>query len=210
MESVDISSYNEGADAQYVEIELGLDREADANGVKPKIKIAGENVRADAIEISAADKTLTLTLHVDKIREGNLTLKLSDKDGSQTLDALIPSGVELRQVAKDDTSVTVEVTHVYDIRGIAWVRFTDGGAPVGGSLLNGADERDGAIAVHGHEFLQDDEYDIAANLAETLTSHFGDRYVFEADGKKVTAKKTGGTNADLIIAIYSYAELSEG
>jgi hypothetical protein len=220
LESVQLSSYNEGtSETQYVVMALAFDKQIKADGFAPKIRIANENVKNEDIVTEAKGAVLTITIHVGKSREGNITLKLGDEEKktlpkitdesgvyaakAQTIEALAPSGVTLETSHAESGSVTVEVTHGFNIRGIAWVLFTDNGKPVQASLLNGADERDGAVAVHGHEFLQDDAYDIAANLAETLTSHFGDRYVFTAEGKTVTARSLTNAAAQLEIKIYN-------
>jgi hypothetical protein len=204
LESVHLSSYNEGtSETQYVVMELAFDKQIKAYKSPPKIRIANENVKSENVAMETNGTALKITIHVDKIREGNITLKLGDGKKAQTIEALAPSGVTLETTREENGSVTVEVTHGFNIRGIAWVLFTDEGLPVQDSLLNGADERDGAIAVHGHEFLQDDEYDIAANLAQTLASHFGDRYEFAADGKTVTARSQTNAGAKLGIGIYN-------
>ena len=127
----------------------------------------------------------------------------------QRIEGVLPSGVTLAETARSPGSVTVEVTHAFDIRCIAWILFTDGGAAVGGSLLAGADEKDGAIALHGHEFLKDDGYAVAARLAGTLEKHFGDRYSFTAEGKAVTAVSLIDPDAELAIEVYEYARIEE-
>ncbi|MDR0875044.1 MAG: hypothetical protein LBN12_02410 [Clostridiales Family XIII bacterium] len=204
LESVHLSSYNEGTnETQYVVIELAFDKQIEADESLPKIRIANENVKNENVAMATNGAAQKITIRVDKIREGNITLKLGEGKNVQTIEALAPNGVALETIREEDGSVTAEVTHRFNIRGIAWVIFTDDGLPVPDSLLNGADERDGAIAVHGHEFLQDDEYDIAANIAQTLTSHFGDRYEFAADGKTVTARSLTNGGAKLGIGIYN-------
>ena len=207
IQSAELFSYSEGSvSSQYLVIDLTLDEPA-TGGEKPRIKIAGQNVKDSEIESEAEGGRLTLTIRVEQVRDGDLTLSLSDKDGAQTLEALVPSGFEFAQVGKDEKSVSVEVTHTFDIRSIAWIVLTDGGEPVGDSLMKGADLRDGAIALHGHEFLSDDEYDVAANLADAITGHFGDRYTATLDGKIVKIGRADGTDADIEIEIYSYVRV---
>jgi hypothetical protein len=224
LETAALETYNEGTDeTQYIRVTLGFDREISvAKGYAPSIQIAGDAVENSRIASEAAGADLIVTVGADKVRNGDLTLTLAgrppdelakgvrDASGQyaakndKTVEALTPSGVVLAPAG--DGAVSVE--HRFNIRGIAWALFTDGGEVVGDSLLAGADTLDGAVALHGHAFLTDDEYDVAANLAETLTSHFGDRYTFTADGKTVTARRGeagGGTSSGLSISLYTYA-----
>jgi hypothetical protein len=223
---VDFSSFNEGSnETQYIVMTGAFDREIRADGFEPKIRIANETVKSKNITVTAEGSDLILTVAVDRIKDGDITVRFGDTDNgelpaitdasgeyaakAQTIETLAPSGLALETVDAGPGSVTVEVTHVFDIRCIAWIRFADGGETVGGSLLNGADERDGAVALHGHEFLTDDRYDVAANLAEALESHFGDRYEFTADGTAVTATSTSSADAELSISVYSYVRMGE-
>jgi hypothetical protein len=205
-------------------VTIAYDRDiAVKEGYVPKIRLADENVKKEEVTVSANGAELVIRVHIEKIRDGDIRITLGDLEkGSvpeitdvsgeyaakaQTVSAIIPSGVTLAQTAQGDGGVTAEVTHVFDIRGIAWILFTDGGAAVSGSLLNGADELDGAVAMHGHEFLSENEFDLAADLCDVLTNHFGDRYTFSVDGTSVTAVKNGDPGAVLAIEVYTYAEI---
>jgi hypothetical protein len=224
--SADFSSFNEGSnETQYIVMTLAFDKEIKADSFEPKIRIANETLKSKNITVTAEGSNLVLKVLVDKIKDGDITVKLGDPDKgtlpaitdasgkyaamAQTIEALAPSGLALETVNDDSRSVTVRVTHIFDIRCIAWILFEDGGETVGASLLNGADELGGAVALHGHEFLTDDLYDVAANLAETLTNHFGDRYEFMVDGMAVTATSKSSVDAELSISIYNYVRIGE-
>ena len=217
--SVSLESYNEGSEGtQYVKVTLTFDREVAVKaGYAPEIVIAGAKVKKDDMKVSGSEKGIVALIHIDKVRNGDMVISLApegdtavsgltDKTGTyaavnKTVYALVPSGVALHRTGVG----AVEVTHAFVIRGIAWVVLTDGDEAVGGSLLAGADILDGAVALHGHEFLTDDEYDVAAKLAETLTNHFGDRYGFSVEGKTVVARSLSNPNADVAITLYEYA-----
>jgi hypothetical protein len=229
LQTARIQTGNEGSeDSQYVRITLGFDREIlVTDGYAPQLRIAGEAVDPADMTVAVTGDGLTeleVTVRVDKVQGGSLTLTLGkpgeDETGDivaadtgtqryaagndKTVEALLPTGVALAPAGEG----VIEVTHAFNVRGIAWIVFTDGGETVEGSLLAGADTLDGAIALHGHAFLQDDEYDIAAALAETLTNHFGDRYTFTANGKTVEIRPLTGTATatakDLRLSVYEY------
>jgi hypothetical protein len=209
-----IETYNEGSeDTLFAKVTLAFDKTLKMKeGYTPKIRIANNNIQPEHIDTLAEGSSLTITIRLEKSsRDADLRLTLgetkqetvpeiTDESGeypaaAQVLEALLPSGVTLTETARGPGRVTVQVTHPFNIRSIAWVRLIDGEETVGASLLNGADERDGAVALHGHDFLTTDEYTVAADLAAVLTSHFGDRYAFTADGKEMTAvslEETGG------------------
>jgi len=236
LETAHIETYNEGTEAkQFVRITLGFDRRIlVTHGYMPQLRIAGEAVGRERMTVVVTGEDtneLEVTVQVEKVQGGALTLTLAEPGAEtaigivaaedagadartqryaagndRTVEALIPSGVALAPGA--GAGVT-EVTHAFNIRSIAWILLTDGGETVGDSLLQGADTLDGAIALHGHTFLQDDEYDVAAALAEALTNHFGDRYAFTASGKTVEARRLTGateaiTDADLRLSVYEY------
>ncbi|MDR1028018.1 MAG: hypothetical protein LBL63_01180 [Clostridiales Family XIII bacterium] len=220
-----LASYNEGdEESQYVRVSLTFDREiVVAEGYVPTIKVAGVNIGADRVDTEVSGSDMEVTIRVDRVRDGDMTLSLSkDADASSVPDitdtsgkyaaaagrvkALIPSGVALEPVSEDGRS-GVKVTHVFNIRCIAWLVLSDGGTVVSDSLMKGADALDGAVALHGHDFLTEDAYDVAANLADTLTSHFGDRYEFTASDTVVTFRSLADADAALEVSLYGYAEI---
>jgi hypothetical protein len=219
LETAALETYNEGTEeTQYIRVTLGFDREIAAEkGYTPQIAIAGSAVDKKNIETEASGNELAVTVNSDKIRNGDMVLRLAadsdelakgitDAGGKSApkndgaVEALVPSGVVLTPAGDG----AAEVSHVFNIRCIAWIVFTDNGETVGGSLLAGADTLDGAIALHGHEFLKEDAYDVAANLADALAGHFGDRYTFKAEGKTVRAARADGTSGGLAISLYAY------
>jgi hypothetical protein len=205
--SVSARTYNEGTEgSQYAEIEIGFADRIDIKKFKPEIKIAGEKVgdRALEIQLGSDGRSAVLRIASSKSRAADFSVAF----GNQRIEGILPSGLALTEIARSPGSVAVEVAHGFNIRCIAWLHLMDNGEPVGGSLLAGADEKDGAVGVHGHEFLDYDNYAIAALIAETLAKHFSDRYSFTADGKAVIAASLGDPGADLSLEVYEYAVIS--
>ena len=216
--SATLETYNEGSDdRQYVKVTLTFDRNVSvATDYIPPITIAQAGIDTGNIKVVEDGARLSILIHTDKVRDGDLILLLApegdeavvgltDTTGTyaaanSSVYALVPSGVALARTGTN----TVEVTHAFNIRGIAWVVLHDGDEVVGGSLLAGADSLDGAVALHGHDFLTEDAYDVAAALAETMTSHFGDRYSFTAEGKTVLARSLSNPAAEVTISVYEY------
>jgi hypothetical protein len=218
LRQTELTSYNKGSsETQYIEATLSFDREVRAGDFMPKIRIANETVKDQDVEVLTSGSDVKITIRVDKIKDGDISIQppaITDPTGrytvkAQTIEALAPSGLKLETTENEAGKVTVMVTHVFDIRCIAWILFEDDGSPVTDSLLGGADERDSAVALHGHEFLEDDAYDVAENLSETLRLHFGDRYEFSADGKTVTATSKSKPGGELAISVYNYVRIKE-
>lgn len=66
---------------------------------------------------------------------------------------------------------------------------------------------DGYAAVHGHEFLVENEDDIAENITETLSNNYDSKYSFSCEKNRVTAEKKG-SDAKLDIEIYTYKKIN--
>ena len=64
---------------------------------------------------------------------------------------------------------------------------------------------DQAVAVHGHEFLQEDEFAVAQSIAETLDDYYSDDYAFSYADDVVTVEKVSGDqDVELDLQVYSY------
>lgn len=221
--SADVATYNEGSEGtQYVRITLAFDQAVAVSvDYLPELFLAGAKVDKNRIEVTGSAAGIKagkvqILVRTDVARTGEILCRLAPEGdesvrgltdesgayaaGNRTIFALAPSGIALEPAGQG----AVEVAHRFNIRVIAWIYLHDGGETVTGSLLAGADALDGAIALHGHDFLTDDEYDVAVALAETLTSHFGDRYAFEAAEKVVHARSLLNPDANLTMTLYAY------
>jgi hypothetical protein len=202
------STYNEGTeDSQYAMFVIVCADMAGAKRWRPAVRIAGEKIDGSAMEVTynQDERSIAIRVLTDKSRDATFSIECGDR----RIEGILPSGVALSETAREPGSVSVSVTHGFNIRCIAWIRLLNHGETVGGSLLRGADEKDGAVALHGHRFLTDDEYALAALLAETLASHFGNDYEFSVDGKTVTAASRHDSGADLAIEVYQYTTIVE-
>ena len=66
---------------------------------------------------------------------------------------------------------------------------------------------DGYAAVHGHEFLVENDRDIAAGIVETLQSNYGDEYSISCSKNIITVEKRG-SDEELDIDVYSYKKIN--
>lgn len=227
--SASVSSYNEGSESkQYVKVLLEFDQDISVNDKSDdslRITISGERVQNDEYTLSQGEspEQAELLISVEAITKGVLKIEKSEKadtisdirDASGeyavqdfTLEGIIPSGVTLSDVASDETSVTKQVDSVWNIRSIAWVCLTKDGEviPVNESDTN--EELDGRVAVHGHEFLTEDEGVIAEKIVETLDRVYGEEYQFSSDKNRITAKAVNGETGTYDIEIYEYLKIN--
>lgn len=223
-----ISSYNEGSESkQYVKVLLDFDKEisvADKSKDSLRITIAKDRVKNEDYTIKQGEnkKQAEVLISVEKVTKGTLEIQKSEKadcieditDASGTyaandfdLEALVPSGVTLSNVAADDTSVTKQVDTAWNIRSIVWVCLTKDGQQVPIQESDDAEKLDGYVAVHGHEFLQDDEAAIAEKMVESLSRVYGESYSFTCDKNRVTAKALNGETGSYDIAVYEYVKI---
>lgn len=227
LQTISLHAYNEGSiDRQYVEAICTFDKEIRLEK-KPlknmKITIADkqmENIRAK----KKSARVLVLKIPVQAIHRGNLKIKeekegkgypgLRDASGKYrvqtfTADILIPSGVSLHTVsARSDGVLTTQVRGTWKIRNITWLRFTDSGETVESRIIYDSEIFNGAVALHGHDFLTSDTTMIAADAARTLTRHFGDRYTFRSRGDRVIARKKHGSGK-LSLTVYRYRHINQ-
>ena len=225
LEEIALDSYNEGTEvSQYVKLTLRFDqpvkvgKEADKN---MRITIADERMSA---EITQADEnTLNVempvqaitqgTLHISEEKEGKGYPGLTDSSGKYAVqtfkvDALVPSGVTLKDIEGREKGFEKEVEGTWNIRNITWLRFLENGEVVPSQIEAKSELLDGAVAVHGHDFLMCDETMIAQEMADTLNKHFGDHYIFRAERKRIIGEKLDGDGSQLDLEIYSYKKIN--
>ncbi|MCD8366301.1 MAG: hypothetical protein LUC83_11020, partial [Clostridiales bacterium] len=70
------------------------------------------------------------------------------------------------------------------------------------------EELDGYVAVHGHEFLTDDDAVIAESMVESLERVYGDEYAFSCNQNQVTVTALSGEAAVYDIQIYDYLKIN--
>lgn len=228
-----VTSYNEGSeDSQYVTVHLQFDRPVAVRDSSPgsfRITIAGNRVKSTDCRLSQSiddARSITLILRTTAITNGKLVIVPTEEGTgyreitsldrrysvqSFTLQCLIPSGVTLKTVSSipgdgvKPASVVKQVTGIWNIRSIAWVRLLENGEVVPSGLSDFPEILDGAVAVHGHEFLTSDEESIAMDIASTLTDYFGGDYIFRSQGSRVIVEKkepTPDTTIDLQVYLY--------
>lgn len=224
LKDVSIISFNEGSESsQFVEVDLIFDREiavVSDTAKSLRITIAGNRVQEGEYTLEADEDTCKakLLISVEAITEGVLRIEKSEKadvisdiqDAGRTcavmdfeVEGMIPSGVSLETIKTEPGTVVKQVTGVWNIRSIAWVGLTENGVLVPVSETRTLEMLDGYAAVHGHEFLMEDEEDIAEKIVEVLEHNYGSEYRFSCNGSEITAVKNGG-DSPLDIVIYEY------
>jgi hypothetical protein len=224
-----ISSYNNGTQSsQFVQVNLEFDKKItieEKNSDSLRITIGGERVTSDEYELEPGDEEgeAILTISVDAVTNGVLKITKSEKSDVITditdasgnyavnefeLEGLIPSGVTLSDVDADETSVTKQVDSAWNIRSIAWICLTKDGEviPVNEDDVN--EQLDGYAAVHGHEFLIEDEAEIAEKMVDTLSRVYGAEYEFSSNGARITAKNINSEEGNYDIQIYQYLKIN--
>lgn len=220
---VEISSYNEGTEkSQYVEVNLIFDREISVSSEAEnslRITVAGERVKEEEYTLTAGDdlNSARLLLSVEAITDGILKIgkaetadaitDIRNADGTCaaeefTVEGSIPSGVTLSTVEAEPGRVTKQVDTYWNIRSIAWVGLWEDGVLAPASETRPLEMLDGYAAVHGHEFLMEDEKDIAEKICEVLTDNYSEEYRFSCEGAQVSAEKDGAGTLDIVIYEY--------
>lgn len=230
-----IKSWNAGSmEAQYVDVSLLFDKpvcwkEKKADSLR--VTISDQKVNAKKMDLIQEDneKELTLRLTVTAVTNGTLHISRSDStkaleavtsaDGKYAandfeIDAIIPSGVELSDVSEKEENdngnpqVMKQVTHAWNIRSIAWIQLLENGEPVTVGEDKNIEILDQAVAVHGHEFLKEDEYSVAQSIAETLEKYYSDDYKFTSTDDMVSVEKCNGDKEiQLDLKVYTYLNL---
>ena len=226
--NMEINSYNEGSETkQYVEAVLEFDKPVSVSDKKQdslRITIGGERVKEDEYQIQQGDdKTkVSLIISVEYVTIGVITIDKSDTTDTISdirdeageyavidfsAEGLIPTGVTLSTAAADDTGVTKKVESVWNIRSIAWLGLVKDGEEVQ-VKEEGSEVLDGRIAVHGHEFLTEDENAVAERIAETMQYAYGSGYKFTSDNDTITMKAPDTEKAEYDIEIYQYVKIN--
>ena len=159
-----VSSYNEGTESkQYVKVLLNFDKDisiADKSKDSLRITISKDRVKSEDYTIKQGEnsKQAEVLISVKKVTKGTLEIRKSEKadtieditdaSGSYAannfdLEALVPSGVTMSDVASDDTSVTKQVDTAWNIRSIVWVCLTKDGEQVPIDESDDAEKLDG-------------------------------------------------------------------
>lgn len=212
--------------SQFVVLSLQFDREinyAEDFADDLRITIADERQKADNFQMwqdSADSVTLRMPvsavttgkLHIEPIKQGEPLTGITDKtEGAPaypfTIDAIIPSGVDLETVAARGGTVVKRVVGTWNIRNITWVQLWADGELVQPVVTDSLEILDGAVAVHGHDFLTSDEFVIAEEIVDTLQKFYGDEYLFAAEDDTVIVKAADSAKV-LDLKIYSFHELA--
>lgn len=231
-----MSSGNDGSlEEQYVDVSLKFDRpvswqEKEADSLR--VAISDQRMSGDDLALMSgeSDQELILRIRVTAVTNGTLEIGMDDSadvisavtsaDGKYaaadfTVDAIIPSGIELKDVFDRADSgdghprVSKQVTHSWNIRSIAWMQLLENGTPVDVGENRNIEILDQSVAVHGHEFLQEDEFAVAQSVAETLDAYYSDDYVFSYADDVVTVEKiSGDLDVELDLQIYSYLKVT--
>ncbi len=227
IKNVSVSSYNENAESkQYVQVNLTFDQEIKVSGKQSeslRITIAGERMKDYELTLGEDAKTAVLTIPVTAITKGVLEIEKSEKADNIydicdvsgkyavqdfTIKGIIPSGITLSTISSDKGSVVKNVDSSWNIRSIGWVGLFKDGELQPIAETNQSEILDGYIAVHGHEFLIENEKDVAGKIAETLQRVYPEGYKFQSEGTTVTAQCTDGSGGNLEIKMYQYLTLN--
>lgn len=224
-----ITSYNEGSEsAQYVKVTLGFDQDiavSEETEDSLRITIAGERVQPEEYELTQGESSseAELLISTESVTKGVLQIEKSEKADAITditdasgeyavmdfeLEGLIPSGVSMSTVSSDDTGVTKQIDTAWNIRSIAWVGLTKDGELIPVNESDTQEELDGYVAVHGHEFLTDDEGTIAEKMAEALNRVYEGQYTFTSDSNRVSVSALNGEIGAYDIEIYQYLKIN--
>lgn len=225
---LEVTSYNEGTEeSQFVQVDLIFDREIQIMSDRCdnlRITISGNRVQPDEYIFKAGEdgQTARLVISVDAVTEGILKIEKLKVEGVISeirdakkkyaaqdfqIEAVIPSGVTMSTVEEEAGKVVKSVDSVWQIRSIAWIGLLEDGELIPVSETRRLEMLDGRAAVHGHEFLIENEKDIAKNIVETLEHNYGSEYQFSCDGTKVSAEKPG-SDVQLDIEIYQYKKIN--
>ena len=227
----DVSSLeSDSVEEQYVQVRLTFDSPVDVDTKKKKnirMTIGDKRVKDDEYQLEKLEEdTVLISIHVNSITTGILKISPVDENkgmGTFTdesgrydakpfeFEAVIPSGVMLSPASPDpehEMGIVQEVTSSYYIRSIAWIRIREGNLVIDTGEENSQEYLDGAVAVHGHDYLIEDEESTAANMVEVLQKNFGEEYEFLQDGEKIHLwKKNGDPEGDLELEVYGYVKI---
>lgn len=224
---VQLKSYNNGTeDSQFVQVDLIFDREIAVVSEKfknLKILIAGNRIKEDAytLEQGEDEKTARITISVQAVTTGVLSLEKVDDVISEirsadkkysvqdfSVETMIPSGVTLSTIKSGAGKIVKSVDSAWNIRSIAWIGILENGDLIEGTQTKELETLDGYSAVHGHEFLEENENNIAKEIVEVLEKNYPSEYGFCCDKNKITIEKENSEdNLDLVI--YQYTKINQ-
>jgi hypothetical protein len=234
LRSYSITAENEGSEtSQFVKADLFFDRPVvlQSNAAESlHITIAGNRVKEKDTALEQeqeASSHVILRLHVTAVTNGKLRVEAEkgmkeitdQKEKYQakpfTLEALIPTGIELQTVEEKQGTegeaawVKKRVSGSFKIRSILWLKLTKNGVPVVSQQSDSLETLDGAVAVHGHDFLSFDEAGVVQDIADALSSHFGEAYSFQAAGDTITViQKDAEEGVTLDLQVYEYKRMN--
>ena len=239
LSNYNLESFNNGSeDSQYACVSLVFDRSVDVKGNPGDVlraTIGGNRIKSSdmnwfieeddnrivTVQIKITSAAVNGKLVITPLKEtegltGIIELENRFRAIPFTITGLIPNGVELLTISSQTgdgatpAQVVKEVSGEWHIRSISWIQLLENGQVVGSNLKISPEILDGAIAVHGHDFLNANSSEIAYDISSTLTSHFGDNYIFQSNGSQIVAEKKtpdAETNLDLQIYLYKNFEL---
>ena len=207
-QSVDVTTDNNGEDAQHVNFIIGFD--GDLSTMKAEdftASVADDPIKAEDIALAVSGNTATVTLTVFAVKGGNAELSYTGGSARPfTIEAVVSPGMDLETVEqdKDAASVTVRVSELFHVRGIARVMLLENG-----EVVETKDDKPSQFtAIHGHDFLELDAETIAEKIVFGLSESYPEGYSFSADGASVTAVKTDNSSpAELELKIQHWERL---
>lgn len=225
-----VETSNNGSDnSQFVTLFVTYDRPISVK--KDTLKGLNVNIGGNKITnsncIASIDKknkdNLMIKISVDGITSGEMTIDASDNNGRlysvtdesgkssavfNKIHCLVPTGLKLKTLesvtgdGKNQAKVIKQVISTWKVRGIAWILFSDNGKPVIIENKNATMQLNGAVAVHGHDFLTCNDKNAASDVVEVLKENFGAKYNFTASENKIIAQSKTlkkGENLDVQI-----------
>lgn len=224
---VQLQSYNNGSEeSQFVQVDLIFDREIAVVSEKfenLKILIAGNRIKEDAytLEQGEDENTARITISVQAVTTGVLSLEKTDNVISEirsadkkysvqdfSVETIIPSGVSLSTVESEVGKVVKSVDSSWNIRSIAWIGIFENGELVEGTQTQELESLDGYSAVHGHEFLVENENTIAKEIVDVLEKNYPSEYGFCCDKNRITIEKKNSLDT-LDLVIYQYTKINQ-
>lgn len=226
---IKLTSYSENTeDTQYVQVDMIFDKDiavVDDKCESLRITIADERIGEDEYTLTSGEDSQTATikisvnavtkgvLKIDKLKENQTISEIRSADEKYaaadfSVEAIIPSGVTLSTTESATGHVVKNVDTFWNIRSIAWVGITENGELVPVSETRQLEMLDGYAAVHGHEFLMEDQSDIAASIAEVLKQNYGSEYTVSSQKNTITVDKAG-SDVTLDVVIYQYIKIND-
>ncbi|SFA97727.1 hypothetical protein SAMN05216249_10641 [Acetitomaculum ruminis DSM 5522] len=224
LSNVELSGRNDGdEDSQYVDLILDFDKSISINDSrKDSLNITIANKKVDDFSMEkTADNQVKLSVKTTSVTDGKIKVEdadeaegveaITDESGKYSagdfnVSAIIPSGIELSTVDRGAGYVTKKVDSLWNIRSILWIRILKDGEPISAGQDENLKIMDGAIAIHGHDFLNMDEEMTAKEIAKSINEYFSDSYECESKDGNITLKLKNNSEEKLDIQVYTYCE----